>query len=86
MSKLFLQALKRINYTMLLLCLGERNVKYKEFKKREETMDGRFLCVIFEAVECIACLVLHLEMFTHLIIIFLIKYMFMEMGSCYVST
>ena len=44
-------------------------------------------CVLFlEAVEWVACLVLHLEMFTHLIIIFLIKYMFMEIGSCYVST
>ena len=52
---------------MLLLCLGERNVKYKELKKREETMDGWFLCFIFELVECIICLVLHLEMFIHFI-------------------
>ena len=76
---------KRINYTPLLLCLGERNVKYKELKKREETMDGRFLCVIFRSsrMSCLLSVAFgNVYSFEH----FLIKYMFMEIGSCYVST
>ena len=33
-------------------------------------MDGRFLCVIFEGVECIIYIALHLEMFTNLISVY----------------
>ena len=39
--------------SMLSLISGERNVKYKELKKREETMDGMYPdCTIVMKFKC----------------------------------